>query len=425
VSGNFSGKIVRLNADGSQDQSFTQPADWPAVITDAALVAGNKIVLVGNFTDYLGTSVSHIVRLNGDGTVDNSFSPGTGADNTIDRILAQPDGKLLICGSFSNYNGSARSGIARLNADGSLDNTFDPGTGATGVASWVTTMALQADGKVLIAGFFSSFNGNQANGFARINADGTFDAGFTIPNINGGTASSRAINDIDVLPDGKILIGGHFETVAGQASASVARLNSDGTVDASFNPGTGAQLTFGTGVLAMHVLPNGKILVGGKFNTFDGQNRKGIAGLNADGSLDASFDPGTGIVDFLPYGLVNHFALQADGKVIIGGDFDEYNGTERFNIARLQGSGPVSSIQEETNENSLKVYPNPSQGILKVEHHTENATLRLLDLQGRVLISTPVSKGSFELDASKFPKGVYVIQVSSPTGNSYQRLVLE
>ena len=108
-----------------------------------------KVLIGGTFTTVNGTARNGIARLNADGSLDTSFDPGTGADNFVQALAQQADGKVLIGGSFNDINGTARNGIARLNADGSLDTGFDPGTGANNI---VFALAQQADGKVMIGG---------------------------------------------------------------------------------------------------------------------------------------------------------------------------------------------------------------------------------------------------------------------------------
>ena len=188
-----------------------------------------------------------------DGSLDTSFDPGSGANSWVYELAIQPDGKILIGGNFTTYNGTGRNSIARLNADGSLDTTFDPGTGAD---NYVLGLAIQSDGKILIGGAFTTYNGTGRN--------------------------------------------------------SIARLNADGSLDTSFDPGAGAN-GFG---YALAIQADGKILIGGDFTSYDGTGRNRIARLNADGSLDTSFDPGTG-ADNYPVAL----AIQPDGKILIGGGF--------------------------------------------------------------------------------------------------------
>jgi uncharacterized delta-60 repeat protein len=119
------------------------------------------------------------------------------------------DGKILIGGAFTNYNGTPRNGIARLNADGSLDNGFNPASGADGSAF---ILAQQLDGKILFGGDFTL----PRKSIARLNADGSLDTGF-----NPGTGADHQVNIITLQPDGKILIGGLSQaTTAHYAAAS-------------------------------------------------------------------------------------------------------------------------------------------------------------------------------------------------------------
>src|SRR5690606_28979323 len=152
----------------------------------------------GAFTSYNGTGRNAIARLNADGSLDSGFDPGIGANSAVLSIAVQADGKILIAGAFTNYNGTARNYIARLNADGSLDTGFDPGTGAD---STILPTAVKADGKVFIGGAFTSFNGTARNCIARLNADGSLDLGF-----DAGTGPGNTVYITAVQADGKVLI---------------------------------------------------------------------------------------------------------------------------------------------------------------------------------------------------------------------------
>ncbi|MBX2927528.1 MAG: T9SS type A sorting domain-containing protein [Saprospiraceae bacterium] len=282
----------------------------------------------GGFTSYNGTPRNFIARLNADGSLDTGFNPGTGASSGVYAMALQPDGKILIGGFFNSYNGTGRNRIARLNADGSLDTGFNPGTGAN---DWVQSLALQPDGKILIGGGFTSYNGTGRNRVARLNADGSLDTGF-----NPGTGANGWVWAMALQPDGKILIGGLFTTYNGTGRNYIARLNADGSLDTGFNPGTGA----GSTVWAMALQPDGKILIGGDFTTYNGTGRNRVARLNADGSLDTGFNPGTGANN-----VVRAMSLQPDGKILIGGAFTGYDGTGRNRVARVNGG---SSCVEQT-----------------------------------------------------------------------------
>jgi uncharacterized delta-60 repeat protein len=184
-------------------------------------------------------------------------------------------------------------------------------------------LAVQADGKILVGGNFMSLDGQARSYIGRLNADGTLDATFN-------PGASGTVNSLAVQADGKILVGGFFTMLGGQTRNRIARLNIDGTLDASFNPG--ASGTVGCMVYSLAVQADGKILVGGEFTTLGGQTRNRIGRLNADGTLDASFNPGAS-------SAIYSLAVQTDGKVLVGGTFTNLGGQARSCIARVNNNG--------------------------------------------------------------------------------------
>ena len=315
---------VNAGQAGSLDPSLNPGAGGNELVMATAIQGDGKIIIVGLFTSYNGTSRSRIARLNADGTLDGTFNPGTGANGEVEHTAIQDDGKILIAGSFTSYNGTAINRIARLNADGSLDMTFNPGTGAIG---HVTEANIQSDGKIIIVGYFNSYNGTARGFIARLNADGTLDGTF-----NPGTGANGFVQSTAMQSDGRIVIGGGFTSYNGTARNFIARLNIDGTLDLTFNPGTGANVL----VRSTAIQSDGKIIVGGDFTSYNGTARNFIARLNADGTLDGTFNPGTGAND-----AIATTAIQGDGKIIIVGLFTSYNGTSRNRIARLNADGTL------------------------------------------------------------------------------------
>jgi len=313
-------RIARVNSNGTLDASFDPGTGTSGGVTDILVQPDGKIVLVGEFTSYNGTPRNYIARVNADGTLDPTFTIGTGASYTIHDAYLQSDGKIIIVGEFTNYNGTGRNRVARLNTDGTVDVTFTPGTGANNLVWFVT---VQPDGKILIGGQFTSYNGTGRNRIARLNADGTLDATF-----NPGTGANLYVREIAVQADDKIIITGDFTTYNGTGRNRIARLNTNGTLDATFTPGTGANAL----ITACVLQSDGKVVIGGSFTTYNGTGRNRIARLNADGTLDAAFNPGTGAD-----GTIHDAYLQSDGKIIIVGEFTNYNGTGRNRIARLAG----------------------------------------------------------------------------------------
>lgn len=317
--------LAYLYSIGTVEGAFNSEADIGSVTFTLAKQADQK-VLVSRSRGGYSASQYVLSRLNTDRTIDESFVEGyRGADNTVYALVTQPDGKILIGGRFSSYNGASRNKIARLNSDGSLDESFTPGTGTN---SEIRAIALQPDGKILIAGDFTSYNGANRNKIARLNPDGSLDSSFKLEGWD------ALIYAVALQPDGKILIAGDAFVFEGIATKKIARLNLDGSPDTSFNPGAGAN----NSIYAITLQPDGKILIGGEFTSFNQIARNKIARLNSDGSLDESFYPGTGADN-----EVEALALQSDGKILIGGFFSSYNGVSRKKIARLNPDGSLDS----------------------------------------------------------------------------------
>lgn len=315
-------------AQGSLDATFNTGSGAEDDVQALAVQSNGKIIAAGLFNDINGTANSlGIARLNTNGVVDSGFNPGTSVDFGINSVAIQPDGRIIIGGGFTQYQGTSRNGIARINADGSLDTNFNPGTG---VDDQITSVAFQADGKVVIAGYFTSYNGTNRSGIARVNTNGTLDLTF-----NPGTGLDFAVDSVMVQTDGKILLGGGFTTYNGTSRRGVARVNSDGSLDTTFNPGATSVDNLVRIAMAQ---PDGKVIIGGDFTTFNGVSRNGIARLNTNGTLDTSFNPGAGA-----NGSVYSLALQPNGKIIVAGNFTSITGIPRSNIARLLPNGTLDN----------------------------------------------------------------------------------
>lgn len=326
----FSG-VARAQAPTSLDLNFTAPDFSENIDEIESLVTqpDKKVVVGGTFTlqgDNL--TFSRIARLLQDGALDTSFQAGGGADGEVKSVSLQTDGKIMLGGGFNRIDGIARTAVARLNVDGALDQTFHPRSGVTSeedfpIAS-VAAVALQTDGRVLIAGHFSQINGISRRNVARLNSDGSLDGSFVPGNAGDGEILAEL-----VLPDGKLLVAGLFTQVSGAPRHNIARLNSDGSIDKAFAASSDGQIT------SLILQADGKIVVSGDFTQVDGIARMQIARLNADGTLDATFNPGSG-----PNSSILALAALGD-KVLIGGQFSQFNGTPVPHLALL---GPDGSI---------------------------------------------------------------------------------
>jgi uncharacterized delta-60 repeat protein len=335
LGGIFGGYIDRRNSDGTDDTTFltTGAGVNGNTVYSLALQTDGKILIGGAFTTYNGVARGYVARLNADGSLDSSFlATGAGANGVVNSLVVQSDGKILIGGAFTTYNGVARGKVARLNSDGSLDTTFlAAGAGASGT---INSIAVQPDGKILIGGAFAAYNGVARGKVARLNTDGSLDTTF----LTTGAGASSTVNSIAIQSDGKILIGGAFTTYNGVARGGVARLNADGSLDTTFlATGAGASGT----ISSIVVQSDGKILIGGDFTRVNAVNRGKVARLNTDGSLDATFlATGAGVGTS---GVVYTIAVQPDGKILIGGDFTRVNAVKRGCIARLNTDGSLDT----------------------------------------------------------------------------------
>lgn len=380
-------------APGGLDPLF-DPAAGPVVSFGGTLIGGSiaSIVpladgnlMVGGYWDRFNNQPSRgLARLNSAGALDTTYLPAlTNAASptnlAIKALALQPDGKLLVSWFF---------GFDRLNPDGSIDPTF-----SRVALGFPEIVKLQSDGKILIAG--TSFglarlnsNGSVDTNFARgqskfsgsvralivepddkvtyvgelnyiapgnitrpvgtncvtrLFADGSLDSSFIAPSNN----TAGLILAMDRQPDGKYIVGGNFLRIAQYTNLlGIARLNANGSLDTSFQSGLGVRTVVSVpgfsfnidgAVYGIRCMPDGKTYIGGGFQTYASTGRTNIARLNANGSVDSNFNPGANHPD----GTVRLIEPLASGKIYIGGDFTKIGQTPRTKLARIAGSTPT------------------------------------------------------------------------------------
>lgn len=347
--------IIRLNADGSVDPTFSSSGHGPTnEVHTVAQSANGKLMIGGFFQQYsfpTNATVNRIMRLKEDGSVDSTFNFGSsyGADNLVKTINEISTNRYLVGGLFTTINGTTRNYLAAIDTTGALDAGFNPGTGPN---SWVTASLKLSDGSIILGGEFSQYNGSWKQKLCKINSNGQLDVNFNNTGASGG-ASGR-IEAIAAQSDGKIIVGGPF-TSYGSNNAShgyIVRLNSNGsTIDATFNTGTG----FNGTVSSIVIQSDGKILVGGNFTEYNGQAVKNIARLNTNGTLDNTFDIGTGFNSD-----VKVVAVDSDDKVLAGGWFTSFNDSTGINrITRLIGRLPCNDTNSAIAESACDFYIAP------------------------------------------------------------------
>lgn len=312
-------RVARVQPDGSLDTTFSPGTGANGFVSGVGATPSGRIVIAGVFSQVNGVSFNRVAQLLGDGAPDLNFSRDAQLNAGVNSVTLQSNGRILLGGGFS----LPTRGISRLQASGAIDTTFNPASGAD---SQVHCIAVQTDGKVVLGGAFTSVAGEPHARVARVDATGLLDVGFL-----DGAITNGAVLSVALQTDGKIVVGGDFQTVAGTNHVGVARINADGTLDSSFNVGAGANGT----VYAVGVQSTGKILVAGDFTTINGTNRNRYARLNTNGSLDLNFDPGQGA-----NGTVMALAILSDDNIILAGDFTAVTGVPRFGLARVRGADP-------------------------------------------------------------------------------------
>lgn len=319
--------FVSLSAQrGLVDQAYYKTVGVNNTVRGGTVLQDSTIVIVGSFTNVHGTLINRIARLNKDGSLFTGFNPGNGFDNTVNVVLMQPNGKLIVAGDFETFNGDSVHRIVRINQDGTRDYSFTPGMGFDLV---VYCLCLDTtSGKIYVGGDFFTYDGFDRNCIVRINSDGSCDQTFST-----GTGADNSVFAIERQPsNGKIIISGNFGDYNTNTVSRMARINTDGSFDNSFNIGTGVS---GGAVLTSTLLADGRIVIGGLFNGFNGNTVGKIARVNSDGSFDATFNPGSGIANQ----QITEFAQQANGKIIAVGNFANFNGLPVKHIVRLDTSG--------------------------------------------------------------------------------------
>ncbi|HRM46545.1 MAG TPA: delta-60 repeat domain-containing protein, partial [Flavobacterium sp.] len=287
-------------------------------VRTVSLQADGNLIVGGDFLNFNGAATPKLCRLLPDGSKDPSFVLGTGFTGNVYCTLLQPDGKIIVGGAFTSFNGSTANRLIRLNPDGSRDASFDTSIAAS--SGIIYSVAMQADGSLIVGGSFVNYNGVSASRIARILPNGNLDTTFAI-----GTGANSLVEEAHIQQDGKIILGGSFVSFNGTACGRIIRLNTNGTVDASFVQGGG----FDANISALTTQADGKIMVGGDFLVYNGIVVNRIIRLNPDGTLDASFISGIG----LNTGTVEVIKVNAVGSIMLGGSFSgTYNGT---NVNRL------------------------------------------------------------------------------------------
>lgn len=454
--------IALLNSDGSRDPAFAPVLQSPALVRTVVQQPDGKYVVGGNFTEIGGLAAGYVARLNTDGTADASFTAAAQASDEVMALALQPDGKVLVGGSFERLAGSARVSLGRLLPGGALDAGFAPNFVPTVFGqSNVRLIALQNDGRILINGllteagtplsistkllclnsvtgqrdtsFPASYNvntllvqpdgnivvaaANAVNGsqypIIRLLPSGTPDPSFVLTSTTGTTPNF--ITQLARDATGRLYAAGGLTTFGSLPAADIVRLLPNGTPDPSFAYGRISSDVF----LALAVQPNGRLLVGGLVAS--GGAYRGTVRLLANGAPDASYTPASG-----PAIAVYCLLVQPDGAIVAAGDFTTVTGLPISSLVRLLDAN-VLSVNNQRLAARTQAWPVPAHGALHLALDAASRPQRveLLDGLGRVALSRITSQSELTLDTSPLPAGVYVLRVQYASGPVARRVVVE
>jgi uncharacterized delta-60 repeat protein len=368
VDGTLCNKLMRLNADGTRDVAFsTANGTGPdGIINVIAVQADGKIIIGGEAPLYTFNAhyIRTLTRLTADGSLDPTFqTPPLASFARIRALALQPDGRILVGGEFHDENGFTHSSIVRLNSNGSYDPSFigsiyDNST-ATGPGK-VETICVQADGKIVVGGTFGFSNGAPVTNLMRLNANGSTDASFVV-----GSGTNNAVRSIVQQPDGKLLLGGYFTQFNGQTANRLLRLLPNGTPDNTFQPGAGPN----DAVMRIRLRPDGSMILMGAFTQYSGVLRGRVAHISATGSLNATFSSGAGANN-----IVYDVLSLPNGQLLAGGLFKSFDNSVRTGLARFSSAAildPGFALNLEIRGNLENVWPLNSGKLLIQGRFTE------------------------------------------------------
>lgn len=335
------GVASRSYADeaGSLDRSFRPTTEFN-LVNAIVVQPDGKAVVAGVFASTVGNPGPNveqgIVRLNADGSRDRSFAS---FDEDIMAAALQADGKILVGGAWHRTNAVKRANISRLNPDGTLDPTFDPGPGTDWdgdrplITRYVTKIIVQPDQRILVGGSFGRIAGEPMPGLARLHPDGTLDRSF-VPTALPGDGFGRPV----LQPDGKILAWAGYPSQSGGVVPHLVRLAPDGSLDTTFALSRKTSRQPGDPSDFLAVQSTGRILAVVQFDP-----RHALIRLHADGTRDKDFapviqwlgDPGNGVP------TIEKVVVDSQDRILVTGRFTRVNGVERNGLCRLEPDGAL------------------------------------------------------------------------------------
>ena len=291
-------EVVDTGETADKIQLIYEQAFKQAVYTNGAynylsnIVPSNvfsRYYVVGEFGSVEGVASQDIIAFNYDGTVDTTFNTGTGLNSFFYgggiKLAELSDGRVVVVGQFTTYNGVSRNRIVMLMPDGSIDPTFNQGAGFSGSFNYMNSVAVDSLDRIYVVGGCTIYNGTTINRICRLLPDGTLDTSFVIGAGLNNSASAVAIDSAD-----NVYVGGQFTSYKGTAINRFVKILSNGDIDTSFNIGTG----FNNNVNNIYITPDNKVICSGIFTSYNSISIQRFFRLNTDGTIDTAFDVGVG-----------------------------------------------------------------------------------------------------------------------------------
>jgi len=330
--------IKRFNANGTLDVTFTSPefhGDYNGYIRDIKQQSNGlndgKLIVVGHFTEINGTTYNRVVRLNTDGSIDETFVIGEGFDDSAFVCYVDSNDNIFVGGKITSYNGDPVSYICKLDSDGQADLTFASNVGLNNYVHAI--IAFPGSDEIYVGGSFS-------HRIVKLDYSGNVNGSFSV-----GNGFNNRVTSIEVQSNQKLIVGGWFNNYDSvTCNPGIVRLNTDGSIDDTFaSEGTGLNNWAGNSVQALKIQSDGKIVAGGWFIGYNDTVQKAIVRLNTDGTRDDTFVTGIGFSD-----RVQDIAIDASGNIFCAGFFYFYNGkmcTSEFNYLNTnKQSGGVAKL---------------------------------------------------------------------------------
>ena len=332
------------------DRAFVFTGGNTSVIRAATLDSQNRLLVAGDFVSFEDGAAVRVLRLAADGSLDSSFTTGTGANGSIKAIEILPDQRILLGGEFTIYNSTNSRGLILLQPNGSVDQTFTSGFSSDGFSAGVTCLKAIPNGKMMVGGYFSKYANRSAGRYIMITSTGS------LADTRGTQIGANShVYDIDLLPDGKMLVSGFFTTVDHHPSACVTRLLATGKVDTTFST---TQL--GGVAYTVEGQADGKVIIGGNFSNFFGLGQRYLGRLTPTGNLDASYLGNNG-PNLNVYGLT----LDPQERLIVAGQFSRFQNIPMTGIGRLLPDGspdPSFTFDRSVSASFFQEYPIDGRG---------------------------------------------------------------